>query len=265
MATIKQDNHASAVIQIDEYNNTPVLIHHGGRYPSLVNDKGVRIEKYIDVALYYDGYHVSARAEPGADRQPRGLHIGVAHTLEEAADFYHAAWRSIAEIPALYDKAETVAKEFARWNGPISRDVYEAIARDNKFDALSDAEISNNYAVEYGDFDWPSYTLEECVKYWSHQRRLNALKKEEGARKSQTRNATAAEMTTLRTKSVSHTEKRLVPIGTPHETLSKSKLYTVVNREPHGIISEDDPSIYGSHLLGHEGEHGEVVTFDVRE
>ena len=265
MVTIKQDNHASAVIEIGEYNNTPVLIHHGGRYPSLVNDEGVVIEKYIDVALYYDGYHVSARAEPGADRQPRGLHIDVAHTLEEVADFYHAAWMAIAEIPALYDKAAAVAKEFGRWNGPISRDTYEAIARDNKFDALSDAEISNNYAVEHGDFDWPSYTLEDCIKYWSQQRRWAALKKEGEDHKRKTHDATAAEMAGLRTKQASHTEKRLVPIGTPHETVSKRKLYTVVNREPHGIISEDDPSIYGSHLLGHEGERGEMVTFDVRE
>lgn len=56
----------------------------------------------------------------------------------------------------------------------------------------------------------------------------------------------------------------LVVAGAPAEWIEGDKLYRIITRHARRRINEDDPSLYGSRLLGHEGTWGQMVVIELR-
>jgi hypothetical protein len=125
-----------------------------------------------------------------------------------------------------------------------------------------------------GVFSFPEYPLPALPKRWIEQLRAVAFEREQEAatKARELREARASEalgphweaqMEEMRAKPVLRTERRLVPFGqAPGHWLKGGLLYMVCFRA-RVRITADDPSIHGSHLLGHEGEIGEMLTIQV--
>lgn len=259
MITILQDHHQSAVIGLESYQGTPVLIHTAGRYPSILDDDGNQIDRYIDVVEAAGRYHVTGRVGYGYGGRLLALSVGSAEKLDGARDLYPAAQQAIEDAPAEYTKAREISNRFAPWAGPLSRGEYEKIAHELGFTPLPDNKISI-----WGDFTFPQYTLDDLPRLLTHQRRAYTRDREI---KQATADAAPRQtsVATLRLHPVARRETRFVPTGLPDEFLHASKLHTVVSRTGRRVITEDDPAVHGSHLLGHEGETGEIIVLDIRE
>jgi hypothetical protein len=253
MVKTAPDYHADAVIEVDDYQGTPVLIHAGGRYPSLVDDDGRKIDHYIDIAQFHDGYHVRACAGSHHGYEV-SLSVGRAETIAAAKNLYPIARAAVEDAPHQHAEARALAAKLAF--GPLLRHEYEALAVEYGFEVQPDGDLS-----EWGDFSFPQYALADLPRRWCNQRRAFSYKREiEAAREARTDGAT---IVALRSCPVARTETKFLPGRVPVEWLQRGALYTVVKRAPRRI-SEDDPSIYGSHLLGHEGETGSLVTVEIR-
>ncbi len=59
--------------------------------------------------------------------------------------------------------------------------------------------------------------------------------------------------------------RMLIGPGAPDQWVAHGKRYTIVRRGRRRRIDEDDPSVYGEHLLGHEGEWAQEVEVEVTE
>jgi hypothetical protein len=73
-----------------------------------------------------------------------------------------------------------------------------------------------------------------------------------------------AERARLRALPVTRTTKLLVMNSGVREWVSNGRLFTVIGKPRPHRIDEDDPSIYGHQLLGHEGERAWMVTVEIR-
>jgi hypothetical protein len=251
------------VIEISDFEGTPVFIYHGGRYPTLLDDNDAPIERYIDIADFYDGWYVRAMAGKLSGGRAIDLPVGVAPTLDAAKLLYAEAVKAIEAAPDLYAEADKLASPIASYHGPISRSDYERLAKEYEFEPEPDEELT-----EWGDFSFPEYTLAQLPRFWINQRRAFAYKDElndiNAAKSSRAAAFRTAVIEDLRTFPILRTETRLLVIGSPNEYLDGDTLYTVVHRGAARRITEDDPSVYGSHLLGHEGELAEMITLEVR-
>jgi hypothetical protein len=263
--TIRLDNHCDSVVAVDEFNGIPVLAHHGGRYPSLLADDGTEVKKLIDVARYQDGWSVTGSAGWGYGGRLEAICVGCRPSLEAAAELYPAALEAIAAAPLLYAEARAMAAALAISNQPpLSRTDYEAMAAQWKFQPQPDCKLS-----EVGDFSFPQYALDRLPECWINQRRGFGIKREREAAEKALRThydaSRAALKNDLRNLSPVRTEEMFVSVGFPDEWVQKNALYTVVGRGKIRRITEDDPSVEGSHLLGHEGEMGQIVTVEIRK
>lgn len=152
---------------------------------------------------------------------------------------------------------------------PLSRDAYEAECARLKVPARPDSEC-DSYGVRYGDFEGFGYPIETCVEMKLARRRMKTLdadrEQAEKAKKAARAAALEAETAAAKTRSVVRTITRRMaerwPLG--REQIVKGELWTVTKCTYAGVVSEDDPSIHGSHLLGCEGDPSYDVTWDVR-
>lgn len=71
-----------------------------------------------------------------------------------------------------------------------------------------------------------------------------------------------AEITRLRALPVWRTIKMITQSRTG-EWVNQGMLYTIITAQPH-TIDEDDPSIYGEQLLGHEGRRAWLARVEIR-
>lgn len=256
--TVREDNHASTVIAVEEHQGFPVLIHEVGHYPSLLDEAGAKVERLIEVGRHSYGWTVKGVAGWRNGRL-MSQRVGAAESLEEARSLFDAAAQAIEAAPGLYERAGELARQYA--HGPLSRAEYERLADQLGFGRRPDEDLS-----EWGDFSFPQYSLDKLPKLWIEQRRAYTFRTEKKARFEAMRQAQAAAdqslAEVLRSRPVARVETKLVWYF-PDEHLQGGALYTVIQREPH-TITGDDPSIYGSYLLGHEGERGEIVTVEVR-
>ena len=258
--SVTPDNHAQFVVEITEHRGIPVLIHKGGHYPS-INANGERIERLIEVADYYDGWHVTA-AFGYHNSYRRALRVGIVKTLEEARLLFDAAVEAIETGPTQYAQADELSRQYQC--GPLTRAEYEALATELGLEVKPDTELS-----EWGVFSFPEYALAVLPERWVEQRRAYTARREEEAAEEEARKAKAVADEALRERlkaqPVTRTYERFVPVASSDTWMVKGKLYTVVKRGRPRRITEDDPSVHGEHLLGAEGLMGQVVTIEVRE
>ncbi len=264
-----QDYHADAVIEIGDYEGTPVLIYEGGRYPKLLDENGNEVSRYIDVARFSDdGWIVVGRNGRLRSGQWIEMAAGRATSLEDVPTLYEKAVDIIEVAPSLYNQAATMSLKLSCYNNAsLSRHDYESLAKEYNFNAEPDEKLAG-YGTEYGDFYFPRFALEDLPRLWINQRRAFGYKKENKIKAQQDHDAAvsdrAAVVETLKSMPVIATASRLVVLGSARSFTEDGLLYTVVARQYTKQINEDDPSLYGSHLLGHEGEMAEMVTLEVR-
>lgn len=262
--TIKDDHHAKSVLAVEDYQGTPVIVHLGGHYPSLLENAGERvIDRLITVVQYHyepARYVVSGQAGWHNGRL-QTLSVGNAETLEAARALYPAALQAMKDAPDLYAEAYRL---YGLVQGvPLNRADYEGLAAAWGFDAQPDEDLSPD-----GVFAFPEYPLADIPRLTIGRRRAAACQGEQEARRVERRKAREAadevEAARLRSMPVLRTEIRLMPLGLwQQEYLRHGVLYTIIGRRPHRI-DESDPAAYGEHLLGHEDEPGEFVTIEVR-
>ena len=263
MVSVVQNNHAKSVIALDDFNGTPVLAHSGGNYPEIVDDDGKKIDHYIEVARWHDGFTVTAIA--GSEASGRKIFYTVGReyssSLAEVAALYPAALQTIAELPRMHAEAQEQMRLYGLHNGALTRAAYVSIMADIGVAPRSDKEIQD-CGLEYGDYGWPSYTLAEIAPLWLAQRRAFGIKKEIAAEQ-----IVAADKPAASAEPTGQAQRRqmLVAAGTPAQFTIGRSFYRIVSRKLGGWITEDDPSIHGSHLLGHEGEPAEIVTVEITE
>lgn len=278
--TVKNDNHESAVIAHFVHNGVPVIIHSGGRYPSLVNDEGVSTSSHpvVKAVVYHD--HVQIIASSGVIWHGWTPNATIANLpLVEVHDLVAAVQPYLEEAVA---RAATVLGEWQDaykriWAVPeanLSREAYVAACAEHGAPVRDDAEISESYGIQYGNYAYPHNTVETCIDMKLAFRRWVQIKNDRQAAEDARHIATTAtiqdRMARLRPLPVSSTETRRVPAastpGIGQEHLDRQgRLLTVTASVYRGTISDDDPSIYGEHLLGCEGQKSFDVTYEIRQ
>lgn len=125
---------------------------------------------------------------------------------------------------------------------------------------------------KWGDYSFPQYSLDQLPSLLLGQRRAYAAFKEaEAYREAAAESARISRAMTVesaRSRPVYRTVKRLEPANHQkagdERLLLNGDLWTCVSVERGPLIDEDSPSINGECLLGHEGERGLWVTWNIR-
>lgn len=145
--------------------------------------------------------------------------------------------------------------------GPLSREHYETECL-----RLGVAPLADVYCSLYGDPLGFGAPIATCVQHAIGYRRARMIESEKDAVRAAAKVARTAKQAAAASRPMKSTRTQRVPsgvgIGTsvPHG----DDVWTAVSVVPAGIITEDDPSIYGSALLGHEGEQAFDVTWEIR-
>lgn len=277
---ITQDNHAHSVIAAYEYRGVIIIIHRAGSYPSATSDAGVstRDAPHIDIAIAI-GWNFPAVTAVGGwvngrrrklpindHNSPRGPHATEAEMIAHGKTFVDAAIDALATIPAEYAAAEEQMRQICALPSPLSREDYEAACT-----AWEIAQIDDEHLSSWGDFSFPSYRGKSRLANLLHQRRGFQAERE------RTEAVAAASAAIAARRQAAIEAAALRPVSRRTETresvnyqrvgdrrMIHNELWTAVDVEWAGVVSEDGPSLYGSHLLGHEGEDMVRIVWEVR-
>lgn len=287
------DWHSDAVVEFRD-GPVPVLIHHAGRYPAdayVRASDGASLGKcdYVRVALGGETRHEAGRVSrvfksaqvdrvttipnrplgngmisPGytACRTQGGMVIIQTDGLDEA--------EQIAKLILLSEPFIAAAAADDGWNAylaagnkyvtdsilsikcrRLSRPNYELLCDKYSVDALSDDYISASYGIRYAVFSFPAVSVEKVICNTLAKFRLWQMDDE-------TRERAKPSVTPAEPRLESRPEGPFQAVLTTcpqrgGEVVVNGWTCLVVSREQH-TISEDDPSIWGSSLLGHEGD-----------
>ena len=201
---VVQDNHAHSVIELFMYQGVPVLVHTGGSYPTFITDDGEtsRDIPYIEISLsgstasYNDGrveqtWQYASVSAQGAwhhgrrrylyaqdHNSPRLQNPGRDELIANAKLLLDTAVAMLATIDAQYEAASQVYSDIENLPRPFTREHYEGYCARWNIQAQPDASLT-----EWGDFNFPAYSLEKVRSYRLHQWRAFAVKREKEARR----------------------------------------------------------------------------------
>lgn len=207
--TITPDNHADAVIALEERDGVAVLAHGVGRYPSATRgDRSTTKDPYVAVLIgrhshgtasgwthYYPSATVMAVGRWEASRRRQLVVAEVtldrANTDRDAAvaaaqPHIAAALATLANLDAIYEAADARIREAHVYTRPLSRADYETACATLGVEALPDESETRGlacdcYGVRYGRFEFPHYTPNYIVQMHLALRRLQGIEAEREA------------------------------------------------------------------------------------
>lgn len=189
---------SSGAISVAERLGTCVLTKLAGFYPSAVSDDGKTTAEAPHVLVELVGWVSSANSGEvrlfdaaivyavggwfrGRRRQltiatvkagKRGLCLEL--LLERVRPHIDVAVDALAKINETFDVAESFIEQCSIYSTPLSREAYEGACSFLSVEPLSDAEC-DSYAVRFGVFEFPHYSVEQVVSMRLAARRLQAI------------------------------------------------------------------------------------------
>jgi hypothetical protein len=289
---VQEDCYTAYAIEARLVGDLPVALVPIGRYPayllpdgSRLDDAPRRLEISVPDADWRRGLIPEATSPAQVRlrfiRDGRGGLAKVPLDLPEDldtgrpdlwAEVFKLVARSLPLIQQVEDeyvvedaRFQDFLKERDKWPRPMSRSDYERLASEMGFQPLGDDDVS-----EWGDYAFPEYPVDDCRRLRLQQTYavdLRRARDTEYARQEKERLRRRREEETSLTEAlkdapVSRTYKTLVA-GIAPMSLHDDGLHVVISRRDR-MITEDSPSLFGSHLLGHEGELGYLVEVEVR-
>jgi len=274
---------------VEEYDGIPVIVYTVGSYPKLVDESGKEAERYIEIVKCQKNANIwgkDGREVKQTDEElgvyysvgvfagwlyGRGMSLGIGRfpDMAGAKNALPQAAEALDGLPALYDRYYALLRGIGPYdNGPISRAEYESLAAEYGFQPIGDNKI-DSYGNMYLEYAFPEYPLEDLPRLWANQRRCWAINRENDEKAETSRkeaeNKRAEAMKASRNGPVARVVELLMPKSEAFEFTKGGEVWTPIKRGRETEIDSDMPSYEGSHLLGHEGEAGVYVTFEVRE
>jgi len=208
------------------------------------------------VTVGYGGWGLSrghgvVRLEP-SDVDGRAEEEQVALLLERAAPMIEAALADndlVAGQEAAFAEIQA-ARESLPVGGFATREQYLAWCAEHEVEAIEDAKMSQWGPPIVGNSHWPQVSVKLILAEMAKLRRLKVLEQKREAALEARRPAPAA----------TDRAKVLLPghFSVGGELVYRGRRYVVLSSRP-TKIEDDDPSLWGAHLLGHEGSRGAVL------
>ena len=262
----------------------PVIVYQAGHYPEAeyfrADGQCLHHSERVDVCLArmpkdgvlgpelhvaratvgYGGWglareHGKVRLAP-SEVEGRTEEEQVALLLERAAPMIEAALADndlVAGQKAVFAEIEA-ARDSLPEGGFETREQYLAWCAKHEIETIEDAKMSRWGAPRLGNAHWPQVSVKLILAEMAKLHRLEVLEKE----REEARRASAA----VRKPAPAATDRVdvLVPgrYAVGGEVVWRGKRYKILSARA-TRIDDDDPSLWGSHLLGCEGEQGSVL------
>ncbi|MEW5423972.1 hypothetical protein [Amorphus sp. 3PC139-8] len=273
--SVLEDHYRSFAIAATIIDGIPVVLSPVGRYPQYLMPDGKPVGSsgpYVEAFIYDQVPEAAPEAslvvrEPGRQVSVRLFEIPLSLKTDPDAIFDYIEARidavplALEEYHRETERFLAVLEERKTWPVDMTRDDYERLTVEAGGEPQSDKQVSG-----WGIFGYPTHSVDYCRIKYIEQSYASALEKRRRSYAEQSK-AAAQEQRQKRTDQLrkaptSRTYNTIIPSSYSPEWLRGDALHVVVERKD-CIISDDDPSVYGSHLLGHEGSAGWRVKVEV--
>jgi rubrerythrin len=209
--SIQDDYHSSGAIEAYEHDGVPVLVAHGGRYPTAISDTGLSTKETSHILIAVAGGHSSLHGEFyswvtvtamggwESNGYRKVLSVYKENTYDEAQytsspehwiakgkQHLTEAINMLRGMDDVYQNSKNIVERGTPYRHPLTREEYETACRECGVEPCTDNEC-DSYGVRYGDFRYPEYSPEHVLAMSLAYNRLRQIDKDKAEREAQAR------------------------------------------------------------------------------